>query len=48
MTKATSKTSPQGGECPTVILFGLDEHDKPRAARFSGHGTDLLARLPPR
>jgi hypothetical protein len=27
-----------------VILLGVDEHGRPRAARFTGHGSDLLAK----
>ena len=45
MTKATNKTQvPSNADPTTIILFGLDEHDKPRAARFTGHGTQLLAK----
>ena len=29
---------------PTIILFGVDEHDKPRAARFTGNGIQLLTK----
>ena len=45
MTNSTDKTrKPDSNEPPTIILFGVDEHDKPRAARFTGHGTQLLAK----
>jgi hypothetical protein len=39
MTTTTKDTDPKPSEAPDIVLFGLDESRKPRAARFgSGHG----------
>jgi hypothetical protein len=43
MTKPTP-TDRVDAEQPDVVLFGLDETEKPRAARFSGEHTDLAAK----
>jgi hypothetical protein len=44
MTKPKDKTASAEGHQMMVILLGVDEHGKPRAARFTGHGSDLLAK----
>jgi hypothetical protein len=41
MTKQTAKPG-DGGDARTLIVFGTDEHDKPRAARFSGANSALV------
>jgi hypothetical protein len=41
MTKHTSKTG-NGGGAKTLIVFGTDEHGKPRAARFVGANSALI------
>ena len=43
MTKTTPKDRATA-EQSDVVLFGLDETGKPRAARFSGEHTDLAAK----
>jgi hypothetical protein len=43
MTKPTSNDH-AAAEQSDVVLFGLDETGKPRAARFSGEHTDLAAK----
>ena len=43
MTKPTPNDH-SAAEQSDVVLFGLDETGKPRAARFSGEHTDLAAR----
>ena len=46
MTNSTDKTHKPANnhQPPTIILFGVDEHDKPRAARFTGNGIQLLTK----
>ena len=43
-TKAKAKT-PTSKITRTIVLFGLDENGKPRAARFLDDNEDLIARL---
>ncbi len=42
--KAPKSTPPKGPKT-TVILFGLDEHEKPRGAQFVGEDDGLLTRM---
>jgi hypothetical protein len=45
MTTTTTKaTDPKPSEAPNVVLFGLDESRKPRAARFGSSHADLAAK----
>ena len=43
MTKTTEKAAPTSPP-PVILVFGVDENDKPRAARFQGASPDLVAK----
>ena len=44
MKPSTDTTSTPDSQSSIVILFGVDEHDKPRAATFTGPDTGLLTK----
>src|SRR5215213_7557397 len=44
MKTSTDTTSTPDSQSSIVILFGVDEHDKPRAATFTGPDTGLLTK----
>jgi hypothetical protein len=44
MTTTTKATDPKTSEAPDIVLFGLDESRKPRAARFGSSHTNLAAK----
>jgi hypothetical protein len=43
MTKTTTKPA-AASPAPVILVFGVDENDKPRAARFQGAKPDLVAK----
>ncbi len=45
MSNTDLKTSgSEAAEAKVIVVFGLDEHDKPRAARFTDAKSDLIGK----
>src|SRR5664279_419195 len=44
MTRQTSESKKQDGDANITVLFGTDEHGKPRAACFEAANPDLITK----